>query len=89
MKVVWSVILFLAQGVIYGNEVPKFTLYGKTSYTKQSTQSLVTTLNAEYSYYFHKNLNYALYFGGKVSTDMDHFGNEIKTNVFTVIGIDF
>jgi len=89
MKILWVLTLLLFQRIVYGTEYPKFNLYGETNYANQTTQSLVTTLNAEYSFYFYKNSNYSLHFGGKVSTDIDHFGNEIKTNVFTVTGIDF
>ena len=88
-KFILGSIIFLFQGLLQASETPKWNFYGETNYSKQQTQSLITTLNAEYTFYFYKHLNYSLYIGGKVSTDVDHFGNEIKTNVFTVMGVDF
>jgi len=32
---------------------------------------------------------WSLHLSGKVSPDYDIFGNELKTNVFTTVGVDF
>ena len=64
---------------------------GNTDYTKQTTSSLITQIDTDYKIVLfeprHKKWAYTL--NGKVSTDYDHFGNEIKVNVFTAFGVDF
>jgi hypothetical protein len=64
---------------------------GQTNYFQQKNKSLITSLNAEYriNLYEPKHKEWSLSLGGKVSPDIDHFGKEIKTNVFTTLGIDF
>jgi hypothetical protein len=64
---------------------------GQTNYAQQHNKSLITTLNAEYkvTLYEPKHKQWLLFLGGKISPDFDHFGREIKTNVFTTLGFDF
>lgn len=64
---------------------------GETNYIKQGSESLITTINLEYRIKLHepRHKKYAICLGGIISPDYDHFSNEIKTNVFTTLGIDF
>lgn len=66
-------------------------IYGNTNYSKDSSESFITTLNFEYQIKLFEpsHKKYMIYFGGKINPDYDHFNNEIKTNVFTTLGIDF
>lgn len=72
----------------FANEI-KFS--GETSYTQQQNKSLITQIHAEYSVdlYEPSHKMWSLSIKGKISPDYDHFGNEVKLNVFTVLGIDF
>jgi|LauGreDrversion4_2_1035121.scaffolds.fasta_scaffold00402_33 hypothetical protein len=64
---------------------------GETNYIKHKNESLVSTINSEYSIPFYTSPceSWALTIGGKLSFDFDHFSNEIKTNAFTTIGLEF
>jgi hypothetical protein len=64
---------------------------GNTNYTQSQNKSLSTNLNLDYTIpmYETKNKKYLFYIGGTITTDFDHFGNEIKTNTFTTFGVDF
>jgi hypothetical protein len=64
---------------------------GQTNYTQQKSKSLITSLNAEYKVKLYEpdHKEWILFLGGKINPDFDHFGKEIKTNVFTTLGIDF
>lgn len=66
-------------------------VYGKTTYTQSNTKSLISTINLEYRIKLHepKHKKWLLFLGGKISCDYDHFGKEMRQNVFTVFGIDF
>lgn len=66
-------------------------IYGETQYSKNSSETLITSLNFEYQIKLFEpsHKKYKIYFGGKINPDYDHFNNEIKTNVFTTLGIDF
>jgi hypothetical protein len=67
------------------------SISGETNYIKQKNESLVSTINSEYSipFYVSPCESWALIIGGKLSFDFDHFSNEIKTNAFTTIGLEF
>lgn len=69
----------------------EFKLTGQTEYTQQQTKTLVTSINAEYrvTLYEPSHKSWLFYVGGKISPDYDLFGNELKTNVFTTLGVDF
>ena len=65
---------------------------GKTEYTSQADKtSLITTIETKYRFqvYEHPSKYYKVYLGGKITTDVNHFGGTIKNNVFTTLGIDF
>jgi len=64
---------------------------GETNLIKSKNTSLITTINSEYSapIYINPSKTWALVLGGKLSFDLDHFSNEIKTNAFTTIGLEF
>lgn len=65
--------------------------YGSTEYYADTNHGITTNLNGEYKIFIYESPKYpwALSLNGKISVDIDHLGNEIKTNVFTTIGIDF
>lgn len=68
-----------------------FKFYGDTNYQESNTKNLNTNLSFEYSLpiYETRNKKFLYYLGGKISSDYDHFGNEIKANTFTTFGVDF
>lgn len=86
--VVWIAMQSLTLGA---NPTKPFKLFGDTNYSQQENKRLTTTINGEYSVVVFEpdHKLYVLYLGGKVVLDLDHFGNETKTNVFTTFGVDF
>lgn len=64
---------------------------GETQYEKQEEETLRTKLVLQYKMdvYEDKNKRWLLHTGGNVAGDYDHFGNTVKMNAFTTIGIDF
>lgn len=86
-----ALLLSIVTTTCSGIEIHKPKFYGETYYSKQYSESLKTSLNAEYRITLHqpKTKKYCLYIGGKINTDLDHFGNDFKTNVFTTLGFDF
>lgn len=86
--VVW---LAIQSSTLVANPTKPFKLFGDTNYSQQENKRLTTTFNGEYSLvvYEPRHKLYVLYLGGKVVLDLDHFGNETKTNVFTTFGVDF
>lgn len=65
---------------------------GNTEYTSQGNQtSLISTIETKYRFqlFEHPSKSYALFLGGKITTDINHFGGTIKNNVYTTFGIDF
>jgi hypothetical protein len=69
----------------------KTNFYGETSLSEGKSSSLSTNLSGEYTLSLYEPIHkrWLLYLAGKISTDYDHLNNEIKTNVFTTIGVDF
>jgi hypothetical protein len=69
-----------------------FSIYGNTLYNKEKNkEDLNTNLIVEYKWTFYETAAKDLAFSanGKIHTDYDIFNNEIKTNVFTTLGVDF
>lgn len=66
-------------------------IYGDTNFSKSETETLNTNLYVEYNIkiYEPEHKKWGLFVAGKVNPSYDHLGNEIKMDVFTVIGIDF
>ena len=64
---------------------------GETNYSQQKTKSLITTLNVEYKIKLYEpaHKGWELNLNGKISPDYYYFGKELRTNVFTTLGIDF
>lgn len=81
-------ITLLISAIASANELK---LTGQTEYTQQQTKTLITSINAEYrlTIYEPSHKFWLVYLGGKISPDYDLFGNELKTNVFTTLGVDF
>jgi hypothetical protein len=74
---------------VFGFELTKIS--GETEYTKSKTESLNTSLIFEYTIkiYEPKHKKWDLHISGKLNPQYDHFGNEIKMDAFTVLGISF
>jgi hypothetical protein len=64
---------------------------GSTNYSRDRDESFITSMEAKYKYTFYEPTHgkWSLHISGKVSPDYNHFNYQIKTNVFTVLGIDF
>lgn len=64
---------------------------GNTNYSQSQQKKLNTELQFEQQFKIYEppNKNWTTYLGSKIMVDADHFGNELKTNVFTTFGIDF
>lgn len=86
-------ILFLISATALCQQTkPKpYKLFGETNYSQSENNALGTNLNGEYRVIIHepKHKEYVVYVGGKVALDYDHFGNEMKANAFTTLGVDF
>lgn len=80
-------------GCCYGTayEDVKINFYGDSNITSGKSESFVTNFYVEYNIpiYKPKHEKWSLFLAGKVNPMYDHLGNEIKMDVFTVIGIDF
>jgi len=70
-------------------EKPKFS--GETNYEKSNIEALRTKLKIDYrmNVYEDPKKRWLLHTGGNVAGDYDHFGNAIKINTFSTVGIDF
>lgn len=67
-------------------------LSGNTQYTQiGDSKSLFTTIVLKYNFQLYETSDkkFLFYVGGKITTDYNHFGNQIKNNAYTVFGIDF
>jgi hypothetical protein len=91
MKLLSILLLILFSGTAYGIELKNTQIYGESNYSIQGTEKLSTTMGGDYSLclYESKSKFWALSLNGKVVIDFDHLNTELKTNVFTTIGIDF
>ena len=88
----FGVLLLLTSCSLYAStDMSRVNFFGETNYFKQETASLVTSFNMEYRLDIYKPSHklWVAYVGGKISPDLDVFGKEIKTNVFTTFGVDF
>lgn len=79
---------FFGMFSLHANEIK---IDGQTNYTQQQNKTLITSFNVNYrvDLYEPGHKMWVVYLGGKINPDYDHFGNELKTNVFTTLGIDF
>jgi hypothetical protein len=64
---------------------------GDINYAKSEESELLTRFGAEniVKLYEHPNKKWICYVKNKILFDYDHFGNELKTNVITTLGVDF
>ena len=85
------IFLFILSQLSYGIEEKEKRIYGNSGYILDETRELVTTINGEYSVYLYQPDSelWVIVLGGKVVMDIDHLGNEVKTNVFTTLGLEF
>ena len=67
------------------------TFAGSTTYSKSQTEKIETHLSLKYRADLHKTADkkYLFYISGKLMTDYDYFGQNIKTQALTSFGIDF
>lgn len=91
MKKFLFLCFFFSNAICFAKEPLNLKLFGETDYIQKRSKSLITSFDAEYrmNVYEPKHKFWLAYVGGKINPDYDHFGNEIKTNVFTTFGIDF
>jgi hypothetical protein len=84
-------IFFLMTATAVCQQTKPYKISGETNYSQSQDKALGTELTGEYRVVIHepKHKDYVVYLGGKVVLDYDHFGNEMKTNAFTTIGVDF
>jgi hypothetical protein len=84
-------VIFLLSATALCQEAKSFKLFGESNYSQSEVKAFGTNVNAEYRVLIHEpeHKGYTVYFSGKVVFDYDHFGNELKTNTFTTIGVDF
>lgn len=70
-------------------EKPKIS--GETNYEKSDIEALRTKLKIDYkmNIYEDPKKRWLLHTGGNVAGDYDHFGNTVKVNAFSTVGIDF
>ena len=66
-------------------------VYGDTNFSSSETRSMDTNVHIEYNINLYEpdHKQWGLFVAGKVNPAYDHLGNEIKMDVFTVLGIDF
>ena len=85
--------LLLSTTACLATVTPNFDIdiYGETKYSSDTTQSLDTNLYIEYNFPIYESAHkkWGLFVAGKVNPAYDHLGNELKVDVFTVLGIDF
>jgi hypothetical protein len=91
MKTLIKIILTFFCFNLYAIETKITNVSGETDYSKSSSSSLTTKLYIEYhvKLYEPSHKKWGLFLSGKVNPSYDHFGKEIRTDVFTVLGVDF
>jgi len=65
---------------------------GDTTYTKKGEyEQLISRFGPEYRLNLHNpsHQKWLIYLGGRITFDYNHFGKELKSNVYTVLGIEF
>lgn len=90
MKTFLSCLLVITS-ISFGSNITVTSFSSSSEYTLYSSKALITSFDSEYRLEFYKpwHKQWSASLGGKISPDYDIFGNEIKTNVFTTIGVDF
>jgi hypothetical protein len=86
-------LIFLAAINCYGLslEDAEIKAHGETNISSSEGNTFETNLYIEYNLplYEPDHKKWGLFMAGKVNPAYDHLGNEIKVDVFTVLGIDF
>lgn len=82
--------LFFSQ-TIFAVDLKFTNISGNTKYEISENQKMSTELDIGYrvNFYEPKHKKWSFYLSGILNPDYDHFGNEIKVNTFTALGIDF
>ncbi len=65
---------------------------GDVNYTKQGDKEKLThRFGPEYRLNLYEPIHkkWIFFLGGKITFDYNHFGGELKSNVFTVLGIEY
>lgn len=92
MKTLFLLFLFVLPSCFaIAYEEININVYGNTNYSSSTSKSLNTNLYVDYKVPLYETDNkvWGLFVAGKVNPAYDHLGNEIKMDVFTVLGIDF
>lgn len=91
MKALLVFFLIYGLSINYLHSNQSIKIAGETSYTSATTNDLESTLVFEYHFllYEPRHKKWGIHLSGKVAPLYDLFGNEIKMDVFTVIGINF
>lgn len=69
----------------------EFVVKGETNYSIEESEELKTNLTGEFKkkIYETKNKNLQFSYIGSVESDINHFNQEIKTNAYSGLGIEF
>jgi len=83
-----SVLFFCSCSTIQQEHIK---LTGDTNYERQADHSLQTSLHVDYKYklYESKKKDIGVFLEGKVTSCYDHFGNEMRADGITTLGISF
>ena len=90
VKIIFFILIFLISNV-HAFEMKKINISGETDYKKSKSESLDTKIYFEYNFSLYEpdHKKWSIFISGKINPAYDHFGKEIRTDVFTVLGIDF
>jgi hypothetical protein len=91
MKLIYTILFLSLLDISYAINYENFKFSGETNYKESVYKTLNSKINIQYSFDLYKpsHQKYIIYLGGTLTNDYDHFGNVIKVNGFTTIGIDF
>lgn len=91
VKLYFSIVLLFGLCSCKTLDSKRIRVTGDTNYQQEVNKSLHTSLYTEYKHklYEPKRENWELYLEGKVTTCYDHFGNEVKVDGITTLGIAF
>jgi hypothetical protein len=91
MKYLYYILFLFVTNYSYGINYENFKFSGETNYYESESKSLNTKINMEYKFNIFEPSHgkYIIYLGGTLTNDYNHFGNVVKVNGFTTLGIDF
>jgi len=93
---IFLLLYFLIIYKTFSFELESFNISGSTNYSESSdlkgeNRQLSTSIKIDYKFilYAPSHNKWIIYINGNASPDYDHFGNELKINTFTCLGVDF